>query len=148
MAVPVLLLDIGKAAGVIWGARLLGFGEFAVAFALPMLLGNLFPVFHHFRGGKGVAAAVGIMLAIDPVAMLLGGLILLVVVAVSRRVSLGSLAMVLFYPFWIWLDDGPMNTLVTVLAIALVILFTHRENMERLARGLEPKIGEKKKDRA
>lgn len=146
VAVPVLLLDIGKAAAVIWGARLFGFGEFSCVFALPLLLGNLFPVFHRFKGGKGVAAVVGIMLAINPVAMLLGGLVFLAAVAAGRRVSLGSLAMVLFYPIWIGIREGLGKELVTTLTIAFVILITHRSNIRRLIRGAEPRIGEKKKD--
>jgi glycerol-3-phosphate acyltransferase PlsY len=146
VAVPVLLLDIGKAAGVIWGARFLGLQDLASVLALPLLLGNLFPVFHRFKGGKGVAAAVGVMLAINPVAMLLGGLILLVVVGIGKRVSLGSLSMVAFYPLWLWLDNSTFNDLVIAATIAAVIFITHRANISRLIGGLEPKLGRKKKE--
>jgi glycerol-3-phosphate acyltransferase PlsY len=146
VAVPVLLLDIGKAAAVVWGAGFAGFHELAPVLALPLLLGNLFPVFHRFKGGKGVATVVGVMLAIHPIAMLLGGLVLVGVVAIGKRVSLGSISMVVFYPLWLWLDSSPFNELVTVATIAVVILMTHRANIARLVRGVEPKLGQKKKD--
>jgi glycerol-3-phosphate acyltransferase PlsY len=146
VAVPVLLLDIGKAAAVIWGAEFAGFPELAPVLALPLLLGNLFPVFHHFTGGKGVATVVGAMLAIHPIAMVLGGLVMLLVVGIGKRVSLGSMSMVVFYPLWLWLDDSPADDLITAATIALVILITHRANIARLLRGAEPKLGQKKKD--
>ncbi len=145
-AVPVLLLDIGKAAGVIWGAEFAGFCELAPVLALPLLLGNLFPVFHRFNGGKGVATVVGAMLAIHPIAMVLGGLVMLVVVGIGKRVSLGSMSMVVFYPLWLWLDDSPVDDLITAATIALVILMTHRANIARLLRGAEPRLGQKMKD--
>jgi glycerol-3-phosphate acyltransferase PlsY len=146
VAVPVLLLDIGKAAAVIWGAGFAGFHQLAPTLALPLLLGNLFPVFHRFKGGKGVATVVGVMLAIHPIAMLLGGMVFLLVVALGKRVSLGSITMIVFYPLWLWLDGSPFNEIVTTATIAVVILFTHRANIVRLARGAEPKLGQKKQD--
>jgi glycerol-3-phosphate acyltransferase PlsY len=86
------------------------------------------------------------MLAINPTAVLLGGLVFLVVVSIGKRVSLGSLSMVVFYPLWLWFDHSPFNDLVTAATIAVVILATHRENISRLVRGLEPKLGQKKKE--
>jgi glycerol-3-phosphate acyltransferase PlsY len=147
VAVPVLLLDIVKAATVIWIARFLGLGEMASVLALPLLLGNLFPLFHCFQGGKGVAAAVGVMLAINPIAMLLGGVVLLAVVGIGKRVSFGSLSMVAFYPLWLWFDNSAANDLVTAATIAVVIFVTHRANISRLLRGMEPALGRKTKEK-
>jgi glycerol-3-phosphate acyltransferase PlsY len=87
------------------------------------------------------------MLAINPVAMLIGGVVFLVVVGVGKRASLGSLAMVVFYPLWLWLDNSAFNDLITAATIAVVIFITHRANISRLMRGVEPKLGRNKKEK-
>ncbi len=147
VAIPVLLFDIGKAVGTIWLARFLDLPDLAPLMTLPLLLGNLYPVFHAFKGGKGVAAVVGAFLAIDLRAMLLGGVVFGVVLGINRRVSLGSICMVASYGFWIWLFNGHFNTLVTAVTVAVIITLTHRANIGRLLKGLEPKLGDKPKER-
>ncbi len=144
VAVPVLLADMVKAWAAVWIAGIIGPQYFAPAAALPLLLGNLFPIFHRFRGGKGVAAMVGATLAIEPFAMLLGGAVFLLALGISRRVSLGSLLMVASYPLWIWLFGGTQNAIITSLTVAFVILVTHRANIARILGGKEPKLGQKK----
>ncbi len=147
VAVPVLLLDLGKAFGAIWLAHLVALPQIAPMLALPLLLGNLYPVFHRFKGGKGVAATVGAFLAIDFRIMLLGGAVFWVVLGIYRRVSLGSICMVVSYALWAWLFSAPVNTLVTALTVAVIIVLTHRANIERLLNGQEPKLGHKAKER-
>ncbi len=144
VAVPVVLADMGKAWAAVWIAELVGPQDFAPVTALPLLLGNLFPVFHRFRGGKGVAAMVGATLAIEPLAMLLGGGVFLIVLGIGRRVSLGSIMMVASYPLWIWLFGGTQNAIITSATVTFVILVTHRANIARLLRGVEPRLGQKK----
>jgi len=143
-AVLVLLLDLARAFVVIWTTRALGLEELAPAMALPLMLGNLFPAFHRFRGGKGVAAAVGAMLAISPPVMLFGGGVFLVVAALFRRVSIGSILMCASYPAWFALFRGTTAELATAATIALVVMVTHRRNIARIARGEEPRIGERR----
>jgi acyl phosphate:glycerol-3-phosphate acyltransferase len=144
IAVPVLLADFGKAFGIIWGARLLGLQDLSPAFVLPLLLGNRFPVFHGFRGGKGVAVLVGAMLAIDYIVMLMGGLVFLITLALGRRVSLGSILMACSYPLFMWLQGGHTKiALISIATCVLVILVTHRANIGRLIRGEERKLGTK-----
>jgi glycerol-3-phosphate acyltransferase PlsY len=144
-ALFVLALDLGRAFAVIRGGQLLGLGDPSAALALPLLLGNLFPLFHSFRGGKGVATAAGAMLAIDPAAMLCGGGVFLVVAALTRRVSAGSLCMALSFGPWLWLFDRPAAAIAVGAAIALVIPLTHRANLRRLLDGSEPRLGEASK---
>ncbi len=146
IAIPVLLVDMGKTGGTICATRALGFTDIAPLFALPVLLGNMFPVFHHFRGGKGVAATVGLFLAISPTTVLIAGVLFLVVVAISRRVSLGSILMVASYPLWLQLLGNPGRVLIVSATFAFVILVTHRANIARLIRGTEPKLGAAGKD--
>ena len=140
---PVLLLDLGKAFLAIWAAKLLGKADLAPAMALPLILGNIFPLFHRFRGGKGVAAATGAFLAIDPIAFLVGGAVFAVAVAAGRRVSVGSMAMVTSYPLTLWLTGGSQVAIATGGAVIAIVAFTHRSNISRLARGQEPRIGER-----
>ncbi len=125
-AAPILLIDLGKAAGVIWGAHLAGLGHLAPAFALPYLLGNLYPVFHGFKGGKGVAAVVGVFIAIDYRVMLAAGGIFIPVFIATRRVSVGSLSMALSYPLWALVFGASPLEIIVAGTIGAVLFFTHR----------------------
>jgi acyl phosphate:glycerol-3-phosphate acyltransferase len=140
-AIPVLIAELAKAFAVIRVAPFFGLADIAPAFALAYVLGNRFPVFHRLRGGKGVAAAVGTFLAINPWVMLAGGGVFILVFALSRRVSLGSLSMVFSYPLWSLLfgDTGP--ALATAVVLGMLILLAHRANLSRLLKGEEPKLG-------
>jgi glycerol-3-phosphate acyltransferase PlsY len=143
IAVPVLLLDFAKASATILVAPLLGLQDGAALLGIPLLIGNIFPVFHRFRGGKGVATTVGAFLAIAPLAMLFGSLIFVTAVLLSRRVSMGSILMVTSYPVWILVLDGPAPALITAGFAAIAIVLTHRANIARLTRGREPRFGDK-----
>ncbi len=140
-AAVVLALDLGRAFAVIHGAFLMGVGDLSPAMALPLLAGNLFPLFHRFRGGKGVAASVGIILAISWQSMLCGGGVFLLVFALSRRVSPASILMCAGYPAWIWLWGGSATEMAVAGTIALLIPITHRVNISRLLAGTEPRTG-------
>lgn len=143
IATPVLALDLAKAYVAVWAASKLGRSDIAPAMAMPLLFGNIFPLFHRFRGGKGVAAAAGAFLAIDPIAFLVGGAIFAIAVAAGRRISVGSMAMVASYPVTLWLIGGSQVAVATGGAVIAVVAVTHRGNISRLARGLEPRIGER-----
>ncbi|MDD5306155.1 MAG: glycerol-3-phosphate acyltransferase [Deltaproteobacteria bacterium] len=140
VALLVLALDFARAAGVVLGARFVGPEELASLVVLPLLLGNLYPCFHGFRGGKGVAAVTGAFLAVDPIIPLLAGPVFLAVVGLFRRVSAGSMLMICSYPALAFLLGAPSDTVAVAGTCALAILFTHRANIRRLARGEEPRI--------
>ena len=116
-----------------------------------VVVGHLYPIFHGFRGGKGVASTVGLLFVLDwRMALMCVGLFVLTV-AVSRMVSLGSvLAMsyvpVLTFVFRRWADDMPMESVLfcTILSaiVALFVIFKHGSNMRRIADGTERRIGE------
>ena len=116
-----------------------------------VVLGHLYPIFHGFRGGKGVAAAAGLIFVLDwRMALMCMGLFVLTV-AVSRMVSLGSVLAASYVPVLTfvlrrWADDMPMETAVfcTVLTsiVALCVVFKHGSNMRRIAEGTERRIGE------
>ena len=109
------------------------------------LLGHLYPVFHGFKGGKGVATAAGVLLAIDW-KLGLGTLATFgIIIAFFRIVSLASIIAALFAVFWAFFlfQGNPIS--FAVVAIALLVIWRHRDNILRLARGAEPRLGEKKK---
>ncbi len=145
IAVPVLVMEVAKAyLALLPVQRFLGTEAQAICI-LPFLFGNLFPVFHRFKGGKGVAAAVGAMLAVDCRVMLLAGLVFIAVFALFRRVSVGSLSMVLAYPVLIFIFHGTGIFFYVGLAVAVVIFATHRGNIGRLLRGEEPRLARVKR---
>ena len=116
-----------------------------------VVLGHMYPVFHGFRGGKGVAASAGLLFVWDwRMALMCVGLFVLTV-AVSRMVSLGSVLAASYVPvltfvFRRWADDMPIETVLfcTVLTsiVALCVIFKHGSNMRRIANGTERRIGE------
>ncbi len=140
LALPVLAAELSKAFFTIWLLKITVLGSMASLCILPFVLGNLYPLFHRFKGGKGVAATVGTYLAVSPTIMLLGGAVFIVVFAITRRVSAGSLAMVGTYPVWGLMmgADGPL--LLVSLLVPFIIVFTHRANIRRLYRGTEPTL--------
>ena len=108
------------------------------------LLGHLYPAFHGFRGGKGVATAAGVLLAIN-VWLGLGVLsTFAIIVAFFRMVSLASVIAAAFAVFWAWSLFGLAPVTPAVGAIALLVVWRHRDNIVRIARGIEPRLGEKK----
>jgi acyl phosphate:glycerol-3-phosphate acyltransferase len=142
----VLLLDALKGFAPVLAARLLlaraPYGECLVATtALLAFLGHLFPVFLGFRGGKGVATALGVFLALSPLAALGSVVVFAVVFALTRTSSLGSLtAAAAFVPLIYFLSAR--SRVLTALAVLLVvgIVVSHRENIGRLLRREEKKV--------
>lgn len=112
---------------------------------LAALIGHLYPVFHGFKGGKGVATAAGVLLGYDP--WLGGGTLVtwLMIAAFFRISSLAALIAALFAPcfaFWLF---GVQPVMWATIPIALLLMLRHRANIERLLSGTEPRIGAKKK---
>jgi glycerol-3-phosphate acyltransferase PlsY len=113
--------------------------------ALFAVIGHMFPVWLRFRGGKGVATALGAFVLIAPKAVLIAVVIFIVMVAISRYVSLGSIVAVAIFPFMAWRTGLYLSpTVLALISIAsLLILIKHRDNMRRLWAGTENRIGVK-----
>jgi len=101
------------------------------------LLGHQFSLFERFKGGKGVATALGVYLAIAPIPCLIALLLFVTVVYKWKYVSLGSMVSAFSVPLLVTLFGKPLPISVGALVIATLILIKHRENIIRLARGQE-----------
>jgi glycerol-3-phosphate acyltransferase PlsY len=152
-----LILDAAKGATAAWFAeRFTDHRASAMIFAgMAALIGHCFPVWLRFKGGKGVATALGIFLALCPLAALAGFVLFLLVVLFWRYISLGSLSAAAAMPLLIYFLWAPGHapplviTLGTLFASAL-IFYKHSANLQRLVEGTEPKylLGKSKGDAA
>jgi glycerol-3-phosphate acyltransferase PlsY len=143
LALLVALLDVAKGVAAVLLMRLVTADpRLAAAAGFAAILGHVFPVFYGFRGGKGVATAVGAFLALSPLALLVCLAIFLAVVAATRYVSLGSVvALALLPPVSGLLFHAPRAVVTAAGLTALLIVVKHLPNLKRLARGEERKLG-------
>jgi len=135
--------DAGKGWLAVWLAQLYA-PEAAALAGLAVFLGHLFPLFHHFKGGKGVATAAGVLFGLD-VWLGLGSLATWIVIAAFLRyASLASLVAALFAPFFAWYIGLSYDMLLVVAGIAALLVWRHKGNIGRLFAGTESRIGAKK----
>lgn len=140
LAALTLLLDAAKGAVAVGIAGKLFGAEAGLLAALGAILGHCFPVWLGFRGGKGVATYLGCLAAVEWRAALAFAAIWLAVAAVTRYSSLAALAASLAPPVvLLWLGERPAA--VCVLIMAAIVWFKHRENVARLLKGRESRIG-------
>ncbi|HEY7221383.1 MAG TPA: glycerol-3-phosphate 1-O-acyltransferase PlsY [Candidatus Binatia bacterium] len=123
-------------------AQQLSFSHTAVAaIAAAAFLGHLYPVFLRFQGGKGVATAFGVLLALAPLATLVALVVFTALILVSRTVSLSSIGAAIAAPIAIWFFSYPLAWIVMSALFAAMIILRHRANIQRLLAGTEPKFG-------
>jgi glycerol-3-phosphate acyltransferase PlsY len=150
----VLALDVLKGFIVTWGAAVIATGMFSwppepdpaaaaviVVAAVAAILGNIFPVYIGFKGGKGVGMGAGVVLAMDPLICAILLLIWLAVRALTRYVSVASISIALIFPVLMWWRH-PDNIPYIIFAVfaAAVVIYSHRENLKRLLAGEESRI--------
>lgn len=145
LGIAVAALDVGKGALAVVLTRLVTPDpRAAAAAAFAAVLGHVFPLFYGFHGGKGVATTVGAFLALAPLPTLVCVGVFVAIVAITRYVSLGSVvAMVLLPPVCGLVFHSPRPTVIAAAAAAVLIVVMHRENLARLARGEERRLGRK-----
>jgi len=143
-AIPVALFDIAKGAiPVLLFARWAGAAEhpwLPVALGGAAVLGHMFSPYVSFKGGKGVATAAGMFLALAPVAVLLAILVWGICLWLTGYVSLSSIIAVASVPLWVWLLGSPHDSTYVLWAsvgLVVLILFAHRRNIARLLAGTE-----------
>jgi glycerol-3-phosphate acyltransferase PlsY len=142
VAALTLLGDGGKGWLAVWIAALVE--PAAVPYAgVAVFLGHLFPVFHGLKGGKGVATAAGVLLAFNPWLGLVTAVSWLAIFAFFRVSSLAALVASLFAPFYAFWLFGLHPVFPAVVAIAVLLLWRHKDNIRRLMAGEEGRVGAK-----
>jgi glycerol-3-phosphate acyltransferase PlsY len=148
--IVVLLIDMGKGIAAVqlyrwlqsstWMSHEIHFWQLMLG--LTAVLGHIFPVFAGFKGGKGVATLFGVVIAIQPWIALISVLSFLLVVALTRYISLGSIAGVLVFLGCVLFVFKEENIFIRWFSgiSALVVVFMHRSNLARLVKGTENKF--------
>ena len=143
-AVLTLVGDIVKGYLAVAAARAIGTEAWSAAGgAVAAVAGNCWPLFLAFRGGKGMATGLGAFLAVVPWAMAPAAVLWLVVTSLSRYVSLASILSCVSLPLAAALLGYPRHSVVAAALVALIIMWRHRENIARLARGTEHRLGDR-----
>ncbi|MCX7802761.1 MAG: glycerol-3-phosphate 1-O-acyltransferase PlsY [Meiothermus ruber] len=145
-ALVVAVFDVLKGGIAVWLARLVGIeGYLLGGVALAAVLGHNYSVFLRFTGGKGVATSFGTLLFLDPVLALLTFPVGVATMGLTRFVSAGSMIGALTAAVVAIALGRPMWEILTVVLLAALVFWTHRENIKRLQAGNERRLGEKAK---
>ena len=142
LAAATLLLDAAKGAAAVLLARRLAGADAALLAGAGAMLGHLFPLWLGFRGGKGVATGLGVLLAVAWPVGLAAFAVWLAVAVLFRVSSLAALAACAAAPIFAWaLSGGGGRTVLLVALLAIAVVAKHHANIRRLLEGTEPKIG-------
>jgi acyl phosphate:glycerol-3-phosphate acyltransferase len=145
-AILVLLLDIVKGMIAVWIGQWLAPEPVwvPVAAGLAAIVGHNWPVFFGFRGGKGIATTIGVVATLAFVPALIAGIAAIIVIAITRYVSLGSLIFTGLLPIIIWWMGRGEELLAASLIIMVFAFLRHRTNVVKLIQGRENKLGSRK----
>ncbi|MDQ2834385.1 MAG: glycerol-3-phosphate 1-O-acyltransferase PlsY [Acidobacteriota bacterium] len=148
LGIATLLLDLGKAFLAVKIAQHLAPGDYdlAVVTAVAAVLGHVFPIWLGFRGGKGVASALGVFLALTPAAAGATLAVFLLIVLLTRYVSLASIIGSATFPLFglYFVHNRSPIVIAGFFFIPLLIILKHRQNISRLLAGTENRFGQKK----
>lgn len=142
LAAATLLLDALKGTAAVLVANALWGYEASLVAGFFAFLGHLFPVWLGFKGGKGVAVYIGVLLGAAPLMMLAFALIWLATAFITRYSSLSALLAMLIIPIALWVL-GPEKTALLVTLLSLISWWKHRENIKRLMVSTESRIGQR-----
>lgn len=144
LALSVLALDVMKGAlSVAWASRL-GAGDAAPALAgVAAVVGHIYPIWMRFKGGKGVATAAGAFGVLSPMALVPAAALFIATVWATRYISLGSIVATVALGPIAWSLGASSAVVASAAAVAALIVFRHRANIDRLKRGAERRIGQR-----
>jgi glycerol-3-phosphate acyltransferase PlsY len=141
-ALIVVLVDVAKgASSVFFAARFASGAADPVAAGVAAVIGHVYPVWLRFHGGKGVATACGVFWMLAPLATAISATVFVVVVWITRYVSLGSLIATMALPPLAWFTDKSIPVVVGAGLAAMLIVQRHRANIARLQQGVERRLG-------
>jgi glycerol-3-phosphate acyltransferase PlsY len=152
---PVFIIDMLKGFGAVKLLYLTdfyipetgSFVNFQLVLGLTAMIGHIFPLFASFRGGKGVATLTGVVLALHPLATLFTFAVFFITLLISKFVSLSSMVAAFTFPFILIFafSDTTPSLIIFSMIIAVLMLFTHQKNIERLIKGEESKFKVKRR---
>ncbi|MNO43176.1 putative glycerol-3-phosphate acyltransferase [compost metagenome] len=147
-AILVLVLDVLKGIAAVWlGTWAGGWGTWvAVACGIAAIIGHNWPLYFHFRGGKGIATTIGVMATLVFWPALIAGIVAIVAIVLTKYVSLGSLLFVALTPVILLFSGFTAPELWGSLIIAIFAFWRHRSNIVKISQGRENKIGSKVKE--
>ncbi len=155
LGILTLLLDLGKGFVAVAIARHLTAGAHATVTAsigaLFAVIGHVFPIWLRGKGGKGVATALGVFLALAPLAALAALAVFIVATFLTRYVSLASILAAASFPLWVWVAERTLGLhygkgrifVASTVLVPAIILIKHEKNVQRLLRGTEFRFGQK-----
>lgn len=141
LGIITLLGDAAKGLIPVAIAAALGMDVLVIAIAgLAAFLGHVFPVFLRFKGGKGVATALGVYIAIRPLVILGAFVVFIIVFLIWRYISLASIVGAVVVPIGLYLVKAPREFIVMAGLIGIIVIIRHKENITRLIKGTESKL--------
>jgi acyl phosphate:glycerol-3-phosphate acyltransferase len=141
-ALIVVLVDVAKgASSVFFATRLTTGAADPVAAGIAAIIGHVYPVWLRFHGGKGVATACGVFWMLAPLATAVSATVFVIVVWLTRYVSLGSIVATLALPPLAWFTDKSIPVVIGAAVAAALIVQRHHANLARLQRGSERRLG-------
>jgi len=147
--IPVLVIDIFKGTAAVLLAHFAPFvfdtNEFVnleLGLGIAVLIGHVFPLFAGFRGGKGVATILGVVICLTPITSLLVLLVFMIVLLSTRYVSLSSMTAGLSFPFFLNIVLKNQNQILLLFSVfvAILLIITHKKNISRLLKKQESKV--------
>ncbi|MBS3886794.1 MAG: glycerol-3-phosphate 1-O-acyltransferase PlsY [Dethiobacter sp.] len=143
-AIIVLLLDVAKGlAAVLLARALTGVPSVEMLAGVLAVLGHNWPLFHRFKGGRGIATSIGVLLGLAWQVLLIAVAVGVTIIAVTRYVSLGSIIGVILVPILMVVFDLPALHILFGAVLAVFAVWRHRQNISRLLAGTENKLGGK-----
>lgn len=140
VAVTALTGDLLKGFVAVWLGMHYGGDELAASCALAVVAGHCWPVFLSFKGGKGIATTAGVLLYLMPEIFIILVLIFILIVILSRYVSLGSITVAVMFPLLTFIFNDSASISIMSFILMLMVVYRHRKNIKHLLDGTERKI--------
>ncbi|NLB89254.1 MAG: glycerol-3-phosphate 1-O-acyltransferase PlsY [Syntrophomonadaceae bacterium] len=142
-AIIALIGDVLKGFVAAWLGMMVGGTLLAAICGLVVVIGHCYSVFLKFNSGKGVATAAGVMLYLMPKIIIVLLVTFVIITFLSRYVSLASITVAALFPVMVILFNFPLEYTIMSILMAILVIYRHKENIERLRQGTESKIGQK-----
>ena len=140
-AIIVFVLDLLKGTAAVWAAQAITASPLiAVISGLAAVIGHMYPVYIGFKGGKGSATGLGVLLGIAPDLFVIAMIYVAVAIAVTRYVSITSITGVILLSVLMFIFHKPIEYSIATVIVAVLVIFRHLPNIKRLLSGTEPKI--------